>query len=154
MQPSVITDRAGYELVLGVGARPCPDGGIMARWIAKTAIRLTNGRWIRVASLHMPPARCQTGPGSPYDEMSNNVVDFVRSGDRLTVLGADWNKVVDADPNDIGARANLEPNGPSSGLRIDGFMYDRALSNCCITRLAAIHSEHHPIQIRITVPNP
>ena len=31
---------------------------------------------VRVASLHMPPPRCQTGPGSPYDRMSDNVVDF------------------------------------------------------------------------------
>ncbi|GAA2367625.1 hypothetical protein Cme02nite_28610 [Catellatospora methionotrophica] len=150
---SVFTDRDTFGLVKGVDASPCPDGGIMTRWIAKVNIRLNNGRWIRVASLHMPPPRCQTGPGSPYDDMGFSIVNFVRGSDRLTVLGADWNKVVDDDPNDIAARANLEPNGPNDGLRIDGFMYSRSLDNCCLARLAAIHSEHRPIQIKMTIPS-
>jgi endonuclease/exonuclease/phosphatase family metal-dependent hydrolase len=149
---SVFADRENYDLVKGVDGGSCPGGGIETRWIAKIALKLHNGRWLRVASLHLPPDRCQTGPGSLYDRMSDNVVDFVRTSDRLTVLGADWNKVVDDDPNDIGARANLEPNGPDDGLRIDGFMYSRSIANCCLTRLAATHSDHRPIQLKLTVP--
>ncbi len=154
IRKSVITDHTDWGLVKGVDASSCPDGGIETRWIAKMQIQLSNGRWIRVASLHLPPARCQTGPGSPYDLMSDNVVGFVADSNRLTVLGADWNKVVDDDPNDIGKRSGLEPNGTDDGSRIDGFMYSAPLANCCLTPLAVTHSDHRPVQIKLTVPAP
>jgi hypothetical protein len=152
---SVFTDRDNWDLVFGVNGTVCPGNQhLLTRWIAKVIIKLNNGRWIRVASLHMPPPECQTGPGGPYDVMADNVVDFARNTDRLQVIGADWNKVVDADPNNIGARSNLEPNGPDDGKRIDGFMYSKALANCCLTRLADTHSDHRPIQIKLTIPAP
>ncbi|TDO59022.1 hypothetical protein EV651_109297 [Kribbella sp. VKM Ac-2571] len=151
---SVATDVDDWDLVKGVDASPCPDGGIMTRWIAKLKIKLTNGRWVRIASLHMPPGRCQTGPGSPYDVMSGNVVDFVQRTDMFTVLGADWNKTVDADPNDIGKRSGLEPNGPDSGDRIDGFMYSPALANCCMTQLGQVSDGHQAVQLKLTISAP
>lgn len=51
-----------------------------------------------------------------------------KTSDRLLVLGADWNKVVDDDPNDIGVRTGLKPRGPDSGLRIDGFYVSPAIN--------------------------
>ena len=151
---SVATDVDDWDLVKGVDASPCPDGGIMTRWIAKIKVKLTNGRWVRVAALHMPPPRCQTGPGSPYDRMSDNVVDFVKRTDMFTILGADWNKTVDADPNDIGHRSGLEPNGPDTGDRIDGFMYSPTLGNCCMTELGQVSDGHQAVQLKLTVPAP
>ena len=152
---SAITDFEGWDLVKGVDASNCPgDPDILTRWIAKMGVKVSNGRLVRIASLHMPPGNCQTGPGSPYDRMSDNIVQFVRGGDRLTVLGADWNKIVDQDPNDIGKRTGLEPNGPDDGSRIDGFMYSKQLANCCLTRLGQVNSDHRPVQVKLTVPAP
>lgn len=151
---SVATDMADYGLVKGVDASPCPNGGIMTRWLAKIKVKLANGRWIRVASLHMPPLRCQTGPGGPYDRMADNVVAFTNLTDMPTVLGADWNKIVDEDPNGIGRRSGLEPNGPDYGERIDGFMYSPQLGNCCLTQLGPASPGHPAVQIKLTIPAP
>lgn len=151
---SIATDVAEYGLVKGVDASPCPDGGIMTRWLAKIQVKLTNGRWIRVASLHMPPPRCQTGPGSPYDRMADNVVGFTNRTDMLTVLGADWNKTVDADPGDIGRRTGLEPNGPDDGDRIDGFLYSPGAANCCLRQLGQVSNGHQAVQVTLTIPAP
>lgn len=151
---SVVTDLTDWDLVKGVDASPCPDGGIMTRWIAKLKVKLTNGRWVRIASLHMPPPRCQTGIGSPYDRMSDSVVDFVQRTDMFTVLGADWNKTVDDDPNGIGRRSGLEPNGPDSGDRIDGFLYSPQLTNCCMTQLGQVSDGHQAVQLKLTVSAP
>ncbi|MFT7839793.1 endonuclease/exonuclease/phosphatase family protein [Saccharothrix sp. BKS2] len=151
---AVATEVADYGLVKGVDASPCPRGGIMTRWLAKIKVKLTNGRWIRVASLHMPPLRCQTGPGGPYDRMADSVVAFADLTDMPTVLGADWNKVVDDDPNAIGRRSGLEPNGPDLGERIDGFMYSPRLRNCCLTQLGLASRGHPAVQVKLTVPAP
>ncbi len=151
---SVAAEVADYGLVKGVDASPCPDGGIMTRWLAKLRVRLTNGRWLRVAALHMPPPRCQTGSGSPYDRMADNVVAFANGGDTATVLGADWNKTVDADPNDIGRRTALEPNGPDDGDRIDGFLYSPTLDNCCLRQLGTVSAGHQAVQVTLTIPAP
>ncbi len=138
-------------LVKGTDADPC---GIMTRWIARVDVQLLNGRWIRVASLHMPPARCQTGLGSPYAVMADNVVAFANRSDRLLVLGADWNKVVDDDPNEIGARTGLKPRGPDSGQRIDGFYVSPSIGTNDLHHLPQTGSDHRPVKMTISVPAP
>lgn len=154
IRKSVVSQVGSLELVLGVGAVG-GDCGIMARYITKVPIQLTNGRWLRVASLHMPPARCQTGPGGPYDTMADNVVRFANSTDRLTVLGADWNKVVDWDPNNIGGRTGLRPYGPDEGLRIDGFYASPRIGACCLHKLQQIgDNDHRPVVMTTSVPAP
>ncbi len=152
---SITKEVGSLELVKGVDGGHCPDGGILTRWIAKVPVQLSNGRWIRVASLHMPPPRCQTGPGGRYATMADNVVSFVRRTDRLTVLGADWNKIVDDDPNDIGQRTGLKPRGPDDGLRIDGFYVSQPITTCCLGKLARTGDNHHrPVKMTIGVPAP
>lgn len=146
---SAIRATGDYGLVWGTDSQGC---GIQTRWIAKMKIQLTNGRWVRIASLHMPPRYCQTGPGGPYDVMAGRVVDFVRRTPMYTVLGGDWNKVVDADPNGIAAATGLEANGPNSGTRIDGFMYTRSLANCCLTVSPKGYSDHAAVRITIGIP--
>jgi len=101
----------------------------------------------------MPPPRCPDGPAGPYAVMADNVVAFVRGGDRLTVLGADWNKVVDDDPNDIGRRTGLKPRGPDAGQRIDGFYVSDAIGTRDLCHLAETGSDHRPVQMTISVPS-
>lgn len=102
----------------------------------------------------MPPARCQTGPGSPYDIMADNVVAFANRSDKLLVLGSDWNKVVDDDPNAIGARTGLRPYGPDLGDRIDGFYASPAIGARDLYKLPQTGSDHRPVKMTITVPSP
>lgn len=152
---SIAIDTADYGLVKGVDASSCPNGGIMTRWIAKMKVQLSNGRWVRIGSLHMPPDRCRIdGVYDPYDRMADNVVEFVNRTPMFTVLGADWNAIVDNDPNNIGGRSGLEANGPDAGapLRIDGFMYSPTLTNCCMTVLPKTYGDHYPVQLKLTVP--
>ncbi|MFY0529096.1 endonuclease/exonuclease/phosphatase family protein [Archangium gephyra] len=154
---SVVQSAGDLVLVKGTDANNCNDpvlGGIMTRWIARVDVLLNNGRSLRVASLHMPPLRCQDGLGSPYAVMADNVVAFANRADRLLVLGADWNKVVDDDPNQIGARTGLKPRGPDSGSRIDGFYVSQAIGTNNLQRLAQTGSDHRPVQMTITVPAP
>lgn len=152
---SVVQSAGELVLVKGVDANDCNDpvlGGIMTRWIARVDVLLNNGRSIRVASLHMPPARCQDGLGSPYAVMADNVVAFANRADRLLVLGADWNKIVDDDPNQIGARTGLKPRGPDDGSRIDGFYVSQVIGTNYLQKLAQTGSDHRPVQMTITVP--
>jgi hypothetical protein len=138
-------------LVKGTDSDPC---GIMTRWISRVDVQLLNGRWIRAASLHMPPGRCHTGPGGPYDIMADNVVAFANRSDKLMVLGADWNKIVDDDPNQIGARTGLRPYGPDFGDRIDGFYLSPAIGGRDLHKLPQTGSDHLPVKMTITVPAP
>lgn len=148
---SAIQAVGDWGLVLGTDSDPC---GIMTRWITRVDVQLHNDRWIRVASLHMPPARCQTGPGGPYDVMADNVVAFANRSDRLLVLGADWNKVVDEDPNNIGGRTGLKPRGPDAGQRIDGFYVSQAIATRDLHHLPQTGSDHRPVKMTLTVPAP
>jgi len=156
IRKSAVKSIGELQLVKGVDANDCnsPEGGIMTRWIARVDVQLNNGRWIRTASLHMPPARCQDGPGSPYAVMADNVVAFAKRSALMLVLGSDWNKVVDSDPNDIGARTGLKPRGPDTGSRIDGFYVSPAISTNNLHHLPQTGSDHRPVQMTIAVPAP
>ncbi len=154
IRKSAVRDIGDLQLVKGTEASGCPDGGIMTRWIAQVDVQLNNNRWVRTASLHMPPPRCQTGPGSPYAVMADNVVAFAKRSGRILVLGADWNKVVDEDPNDIGARTGLLPRGPDSGHRIDGFYVSPAITTSGLQQLPQTGSDHRPVQMTVVVPEP
>lgn len=149
---SVVQSAGELVLVKGTDGDPC---GIMTRWIARVDVQLLNGRWLRLASLHMPPFRCQTGIGGPFAVMADNVVAFANRSDRLLVLGADWNKVVDDDPNEIGARTGLRPYGPDVGLRIDGFYASRAIAASDLHKLPETNEDdHRPVKMTLSVPNP
>ncbi len=156
IRKSAVQSIGELVLVKGVDANDCdsPLGGIMTRWIARVDVQLHNGQWLRAASLHMPPERCQNGPGSPYAVMADNVVAFANRSERMLVLGADWNKVVDEDPNDIGARTGLKPRGPDSGSRIDGFYVSHAISTWDLHHLPQTGSDHRPVQMTLGVPAP
>jgi endonuclease/exonuclease/phosphatase family metal-dependent hydrolase len=157
IRKSAVKSIGDLALVKGTPSSDCnnaPEGGIMTRWIARVDVQLNNGRWIRAASLHMPPLRCQYGLGSPYAVMADAVVDFAKRSDRLLVLGADWNKVVDEDPNEIGARAGLNPRGPDVGQRIDGFYVSPAIATRDLHPLAETGSDHRPVQMTVEVPAP
>ncbi|SEU16053.1 hypothetical protein SAMN05443639_108272 [Stigmatella erecta] len=157
IRKSAVKSIGDLLLVKGTDASSCnnaAEGGIMTRWIARVDVQLNNGRWIRAASLHMPPPRCQYGLGSPFAVMADNVVAFAQRSDRLLVLGADWNKVVDADPNEIGARTGLKPRGPDTGSRIDGFFVSPAITTDDLHYLAQTGSDHRPVQMTIGVPAP
>ena len=133
--------------------RDHPNGGVGLRYIASVPLQLArNGRTIRVASLHMPPIRCDY-PGGPYAETAENVVAFANAFAEPLILGADWNKTVDDDPNAIGARANLMPRGLDTGLRIDGFMLERkpAIKAGQPKRLPGFGSDHQPVIVRAKV---
>ncbi|ATB33466.1 endonuclease/exonuclease/phosphatase family protein [Melittangium boletus] len=156
IRKSAVKSIGELQLVKGVDANDCdsPQGGIMTRWIAQVDVQLNNNRWIRTASLHLPPARCQTGLGSPYAVMADNVVAFAKRSGRILVLGADWNKVVDDDPNDIGARTGLKPRGPDTGTRIDGFYVSPEISTNDLRHLPQTGSDHRPVRMTIAVPAP
>src|SRR5690606_31913123 len=102
--------------------------------------------------------RCQTGPGSLYATMANSIVKFGNRSSRLTVIGGDWNKIVDHDPNNIGQRTGLLPRGPNNNWRIDGFYVSRQLSPCCLVKMRKIYAGdpnvHQPVQLTIKVPAP
>ena len=156
IRKSAVKSIGDLQLVKGVDANDCdsPEGGIMTRWIAQVDVELPNNRWVRTASLHMPPARCQNGPGSPYAVMADNVVAFANRSGRLLVLGADWNKVVDEDPNAIGARTGLKPRGPDWGLRIDGFYVSPVIVTADLQAMPPTGSDHRPVKMNIAVPAP
>ena len=153
---SSVASVGALRLVKGVDESWCPEpGGILTRWIAKVDVQLTSGTTLTAASLHMPPPRCAWGPGSPYARMADNVVQFANNNaDGPLILGADWNKVVDADPNDIGTRAkpDLKPRGPDTGKRIDGFYVSESIATRDLHYLAETGSDHRPVQMVVTVP--
>ncbi len=140
------------HLRLGTAGGSCPDGGILARYIAWAEVTLKNGTNVRLASLHMPPARCQTGPGSLYDDMAEETKAFAQDTGKKLVIGADWNKVVDDDPNGIAQASGMTPYGPNSGTRIDGFMADNVISGSDLHHLANTNSDHDPVQMNLDIP--
>ncbi len=149
---SQVTSVDDFHLVLGVNSSSCPGGGIETRWMAVATLNLNNGGRLVVAALHMPPARCQTGIGSSYDRMSDNVVQLSRDHPDRLVMGADWNKVVLSDPNNIVARCSgrLVVRAPQGS--IDGFMIPANLNSDSAQSLASTHSDHRPVLVTLTVP--
>lgn len=139
-----------FRLVKGTDAGSCPDGGIQARWIAVADVHFRNGATVVAGSLHLPPGRCATGPGSLYAVMADNVVRLSNAHPDRLLLGGDWNKTVNDDPNDISGRAagRIVPRG----LGIDGFYKPTALTNEALWRGPDIHSPHDPIQMAVSVP--
>jgi hypothetical protein len=72
----------------------------------------------------------------------------------MLVLGADWNKVVDDDPDDIRAHTSLKPRGPDTGSRIDGFYLSPDISTWDLHHLPQTGSDHRPFRMTIGVPAP
>lgn len=149
---SIATSIGSLSLVRGVGASPCEDidgdgrpDGIGTRYIARVNIGLVNGRTLKVASLHMPPKRCW---GSVYDRMADNVVRMVKNTRGKLVLGADWNKIVRNDPNDINGRTGLKIRAPRG---LDGFYVRSSIPTTRARPLFDTHSDHDPVRMTITV---
>lgn len=155
---SVVTKVKDFGLVKGASLRSTDPGGcrMQTRWITKLKVKVANGRWVRIASLHMPPADCQEGSKGPYVRMASSVVKLVKRSGMLTVLGADWNKNVDADPNNIGKRSGLTANGLDKGDLIDGFLYSPTLGNDTLepTSIGVVSYHHRAVQITFTIPAP
>ena len=130
-------------------AHPC---GVANRSIASVRLVLENGTAVRAASVHMPPGRCAQ-PGEPYDAMADNVVAFANHVPAPLILGGDWNKVVDRDPNGIARRSNLMTRGMDRGKRIDGFMVERrpAIRAAEPRRLPGFGSDHQPVLLKVSV---
>jgi len=153
---SAVTAVKDFGLVKGTPGQSTKNCKFETRWIAKLKVKVANGRWVRIASLHMPPARCQTGSKGPYVRMAASVVSFVKRSGMLTVLGADWNKNVDADPNNIGKKSGLTANGLDEGDVIDGFMYSPKLGSQTPEpkAIGQISEGHQAVQITLTIPAP
>lgn len=137
------------KLVLrkGVEASPCPGGGINTRYIARVNVRLASGRMLRLASAHMPPKRCW---GPVYDAMADRIVEVSNEVPGRYVIGADWNKVVANDPNDIGQRTGLKRRAP--GNSIDGFYFrNDELDASTAAWLPKTSSDHKPVRIHLTI---
>jgi endonuclease/exonuclease/phosphatase (EEP) superfamily protein YafD len=136
-------------LTPAVQGHPC---GLGDRFIASVPVLLDNGTRVRATSLHMPPRRCDT-PGGPYSRMAQNVVAFANRVDVPLLIGGDWNKVVDQDPNGIAARSSLMPRGMNGGSRIDGFLIERRPATKAgePVRLADFGSDHQPLLLRVSV---
>lgn len=139
-----------FRLVKGTDGGPCPDGGIQTRWIAVADVHFRNGATVVAASLHLPPDRCATGPGSLYAVMADNVVALSNAHPNRLLLGGDWNKTVNEDPNNISGRTGgrIVPRG----LGIDGFYKPAALTNEPLWRGPDIQSPHDPIQMAVSLP--
>lgn len=82
--------------------------------------------------------------------MADNVVGLSNAHPNRLLLGGDWNKTVNNDPNEISSRTGgrIVPRG----LGIDGFYKPRALTNEALWRGPDIHSPHDPIQMAVSVP--
>lgn len=139
-----------FRLVKGTDGGSCPDGGIQTRWIAVADVHFRNGATVVAASLHLPPGRCATGPGSLYAVMADNVVALSNAHPQRLLLGGDWNKTVNDDPNNISGRTGgrIVPRG----LGIDGFYKPAGLTNEPLWRGPDIQSPHDPIQMAVSLP--
>ena len=149
---SIATSIGGLSLVRGVGASPCDDidndgkpDGINTRYIARVDIGLVNGTTLKVASLHMPPPRCW---GSVYNRMADSVVRMTRNTRGRLVLGADWNKIVRNDPNDINGRTGLKIRAPRG---FDGFYVRSSIPTTRAKALFDTRSDHDPVRMTITL---
>lgn len=152
VRKSAVADVRSWELIKGVGGGGCGrKGPIMTRWIAKIRVKLHNGRLIRVASAHMPPARCVKN--GKYKTMADNVVKFVKRTKTVpTVIGADWNATVDADKFKIAKRTKMHKDGPNKGDRIDGFLWSRGIKFVKLRKLGRANNQddHQAVQIKLT----
>jgi len=139
-----------FRLVKGTDGAACPGGGIQTRYIALADVHFRNGATVVAGSVHMPPGRCATGPGSPYAVMADNVVALSNRHPQRLLLGGDWNKTVNDDPNDISGRTGgrIVPRG----IKIDGFYKPRGLANEPLVAGPDIHSPHHPVRMAVTLP--
>ncbi len=130
--------------------RYAPHADVVMFQEARTSTSTTSSTTVVAASLHMPPGRCATGPGSLYAVMADNVVRLSDAHHHRLLVGGDWNKTVNDDPNDISGRTDrrIVPRG----LGIDGFSKPQALTNEPLWRGPDISSPHDPIQMAVSLP--
>lgn len=148
---AIVVRRSAARQVTNFRLRKGVDAGcgLQTRYIAIVDVQLANGSWIYPASAHLPPKRCW---GPHYDAMATVVVDVLRTFPRRLVIGADWNKVVANDPNNISARTGGQHVPRSVGTHIDGFYKPKNLANNTPTQGPDIYGAHFPIHMAIAVP--
>ena len=128
---------------LHIGTRP-HGKDILTRWINWVDVKLVNGTVVRLASLHMPPARY---PGL-QDNMVRNTVDFIKKSPHPVLVGGDWNFKVNNDPKNITGKTGLKARGKG----IDGFYFAaKTVKFVNIKRLAKGNSDHHPVRMVVKV---
>lgn len=150
-----IVDRASdvgeLHLRLGTDSNECDT---LPRYIAHVSITLKNGGVIRPASVHLPPQRCQTGPGSDYDEMIDSIAAMSANHPSRLIVGGDWNKPVESDPNGLSGRTDgrLVPRG--LGNEIDGFYKPKALTMPWgVTDAGTASNGHRAVKMTVDVPS-
>lgn len=153
-----------YQLVKGVGGGwGChyyskSKHNIQTRWIASVRVHLTNGRRVRLSSLHMPPQRCQapyaTKSPSPYAVMASNVIRYVKRTTMPTIIGADWNKTVTKNPGGIPRKTGMG----AKGFGIDGVMFTKKgaskLTFKSLKNRGRPSKGHTTVMVQLDVPAP
>lgn len=145
------SDVGALDLRLGTDSDECDT---LPRYIAHVSIALKNGGVIRPASAHLPPPRCQTGPGSDYDEMIDSIAAMSANHPSRLIVGGDWNKPVNSDPNGLKAKTDgrLVPRGLGDG--IDGFYKPQALTMPWgVTDAGLASAGHRAIKMTVDVPS-
>lgn len=98
---SAVSDIGALQLVFGVGE---PFGcSMLTRYIAKVRLVTTNGTVVNVASAHFPPGYCSA---DAYERMMANTVQLLQNNYGSMILGADWNKTLRSNPNNLFGRTD------------------------------------------------
>lgn len=101
IRKAVTSSIGSLNLILGVDE---PFGcSLQTRYIARVQLTTTNGTVLNVASAHFPPGYC---PESTYTRMMDNTVQVLQNNYGTMILGADWNKSLRTNPNNIFGRTD------------------------------------------------
>lgn len=122
---------------------------MLDRYIAWADIVLTNGRTLRIMSLHMPPQRI----AYLQEPMAENFITFANATPYPICAGGDWNYTVTNDPYGIEGATGLV----ARGVGIDGFYRTSGIIKFeSIDELTGlnVNSDHDPVQIITDVSSP
>ncbi len=136
---SIMTELLATGLRFGVGRN---GEDMLDRYIAWADVKLTNGRILRVMSLHMPPQRI----AYLQPIMADNLKTFMDVTPYPVVIGGDWNFTVNNDPHGIRSANSLA----SKGVGIDGFYYKASIAEfVSINEMTGLNveSDHDPVQM-------
>jgi len=138
--------------ILATGLRFGVDSNgedMLDRYIAWADVLLTNGRTLRIMSLHMPPQRL----AYLQPPMASNFCTFANESPYPVCAGGDWNFTVENDPHNIQAATTLVPRG----VGIDGFFRKSGIIKfVSVSELTGlnVNSDHDPVQMITDVTAP